>query len=227
MAYFSQEISANYTRFGGSSAKYEMPTADLGLVTEDIDIFPTVSSPYFSAFVIVWNESADGLRFYVEWDTATDTFRSPVATTNLQNQWVTLVIEGALEVPTDATTMRLYVLAESTTSTPWYLDAALLIQSATVPDAFIEGRSANVLWKRAVRELRRRSEPAVAYELQAKDLTAADPDTYPHDALTIGGNLKIVDRDLAVAETLRLTRIRRNLLTGADVDLDVETFGEL
>jgi hypothetical protein len=226
MAYFSQEISANYTRFGGSSAKYELPTADAGLVTADIDVFPTTASPYFSAFVIVWNESADGLRFYVEWDDATDTYQSPVATTNVQNVWVTLLIEG-LPFATDVTTARLYVLAESASSTPWYLDAALLIQAGSVPDAFIEGRSSNVLWKRAVRELRRRSEPAVAYELQAKDLTAADSATYPHDVLTLGGDIKIIDRDLSVSETLRLARIRRDLLTGADVDLDVETFGEL
>ncbi len=172
----------------------------------------------------MWNESVDGLRFYIEWDDGADIVRSPAASTTVQNQWVTLLIEG-LELPTTATVARLFVLANSTASTPWWLDAAQLTQTATALD-FIEGRSGNILWQRAARELRRRSQPAVAYEIQAKDLTAADSSTWPHDALTVGGNLKIIDRDLAVAETLRLMRVRRDLLIGANVDLDVETFGD-
>lgn len=243
-AEFTKEIRANYTRFGGASAKYNVNEADRGLRTDDIPIFPTAASPYFSAYIVVWNESADGLRFYMEWDDGVDTVQSAVASTTVQDQWVVLVISG-VEIPATATVARLVVLANSTASTPWWLDAAQLTQTGAVVD-FIDGRSGNILWRRAVRQVRNRSRPAIAYDIAAVDLTALDPTNWPHDELVIGGNVKIVDRDLgerggfdagfdefglesilAIIDTVRLVSIKRDLLTGADVALEVESFADV
>lgn len=205
-----ENTSSLYTRVGGSSAKVTCDAIGEGIKSAAITIAPANPQVYFSGFVEIYVETGS-VEFYFVHSTEG---RFPLAgdedaaITSENDKFVHLDIETG-EWP--AGTVTLYVVG-LTATTEFYLDAAQFTNSAqSYP--FFDGNAARKLWQRGLRDLADRINPIASYKIEAMDLYAIDPTSWPYDEITLGGDVLVEDEQLNLQVQTRVIEVKRNLLT--------------
>jgi len=82
----------------------------------------------------------------------------------------------------------------------------------TCPSASYEFGDATSLMQGGNSKLAEVASPPLFYEMNALDLERAFPTDYPRLAVTVGGNVHVVDAEYGIDATVRLLRRERNLL---------------
>jgi hypothetical protein len=214
-----------YTRFGSASWRSQA-AQDEGWWSSWWPIAPDARRPYASASGQVFVLSGR-VRMVVQFRNAALVVTPFTADTGtLLNQWPdadkALHHSGIDVQAIGAREFRIGFFADGGPA-DWYLDAAVLVQASSVPDQLFEGLASNALHRLGNKHLREWGAPARTYDVVPRDLHRLEPARFPHEALVIGGRVRVVDPLVEPDATVRINDLGADLLELGTTALQLDT----
>jgi hypothetical protein len=246
---FSQNTNPSFTRYGGNSLlmDYSSGTGSIFVVTPRFDLAHCAGNTRLSVRAQLWftlfNASPTDFNFQMELfaldasgaitgaalgsDIIEPTNSAGGATKVATGAWVEMEIKG-VDLGLDKAPYGLAV-AFTTTSQPaagrctCYHDTVEVYGFVDNPTDIFEFGDAASLHQAGNRHLGTNAAPPIAYEVSIADLERQNPTDWARAALTLGGNVRVVDADLGVDASVRLLRLERDLLRPEQSTLGLST----
>jgi hypothetical protein len=183
---------------------------------------------YFTTF------SGSNLTFRISALNADGTIGATLASTVISSAatgaWVTmeiLAVDIGMHQASYGMCVNLQSAALGTGVHVGYLDTIEVYGFLENPETIYEFGDATALHQVANRQLVANGSPPIAYELSIADMERAEPAAWSRNALTIGGNVRVVDSDFGIDTTVRLLRLERDLLRPKASSLALSTLPAL
>jgi hypothetical protein len=121
-----------------------------------------------------------------------------------------------------------WIAGQAYWGTPWYTNLTFYVDAfgfaeadAAISDVLYSGGTA--LWQRANVALAAISDVVTGYSVTLADLARLDDSDWSDEPLTVGGNVEIVDADLAVTTTQRVVELEQDLLNPLNAAVQLAT----
>ena len=193
----TENTNADYITHGTKSQKVVTDAVDEGIqqaLVIDADM------PY-SAFVRIYIDpaSAGSVKFLIDpqGGSGSDTYQEISGA-----GWVEVTIDN---FSYDTTDIIIKILSSGEAST-FYVDAVMVHKGSEVHE-FIDGDSADVLWREANNHLQQHKNPIVSYGLDLLDLYEHDRAKYGEENFLVGDAIRVIDPELSI--DIHLTVVRK------------------
>lgn len=210
------------------------PVIGSGIVSSPTVINPTEEKPWFTEQIAAWIVSG-AIRLEM-WDVTDcqNVIIWPPRESDLRavsteiGVWVDVLAVSPGEdffngtVTGRTTTLVQLALVADVLNTEFYVDGAMLLNSADYSETYFEGRASNLLVLAGNEELGIYKNPIAGYDLTTLDLTRRDAVTWPSEKIEIGANPRLkVDEFTLDTSTTRIFSVTRDLTTEAETAVQI------
>jgi hypothetical protein len=245
----SRNTNTDYTRYGGYSLYVDGPSPSAIIITTprfdfvrtQAMFFVSIRAQiYFAGFAqnggniktfrmrLMSLDPSGALNTTIATDTVQASDGTGTATVVATGEWISMEIAGAFL--TDSTAPYGMAVTFDITGIPGeastcqaYLDTVEAYGFEALPDGIFEFGDATILHQSANEYLATNAAPIESYDVTISDLERASPSSWSRNALTLGGNVRIVDSDVSIDRTVRLIRLERDLLKPSETTLTLAT----
>ncbi|RTL04210.1 MAG: hypothetical protein EKK62_16850 [Acidimicrobiia bacterium] len=212
-ATYSQNTNATYIRRGSYSLRAQFSTGGQ-LVTTSTQNLLTGRGTTYSAKIAIYKVDSGSVALRVKNQAGTVI----TSTTSSATGWVEYEATG---MAVGAATGLYCEVGSVAGATECYIDSAQISVGAT-QGAWTLGSGPASLYRRGLVYLEANAYEPTTYNMTVADLTRWAPDDWPHDALTLGGSVRITDTELGITTTSRITELVRDHLVPTNTTLVLE-----